>query len=51
MKYIVTHQGRQNKDQTRAQIEKQDKKMILNWEVSIKLGTHPHKAKKRVGAK
>ena len=42
----MTHEGMQNKDQTRAQMEKQDNKKMLNWGVSFKLGTQLHKQKK-----
>lgn len=49
MKYIVTHQGMQNKDQTRAQIEKQDKKNDIELGSEFQIGNSSSQSQKKSG--
>jgi hypothetical protein len=49
MKYIVTHQGRQNKNQTRAQIEKQDKKNDIELGNEFQIGNSSSQSQKKSG--
>lgn len=49
MKYKVTHQGMQNKDQTRAQIEKQDKKNDIELGSEYQIGNSSSQSQKKSG--
>ncbi len=49
MKYIVTHQGMQNKDQTRAQIEKQDQKNDIELGSEYQIGNSSSQSQKKSG--
>jgi hypothetical protein len=49
MKYIMTHQGMQNNDQTRAQMEKQDKKNDVELGSEFQIGNSVSQSKKKNG--
>lgn len=49
MRYKMTHQGMQNKDQTRAQIEKQDKKNDVELGGEFQIGNSGPKSQKKSG--
>jgi hypothetical protein len=49
MRYIMTHQGMQNKDQTRAQIEKQDKKNDVELGNEFQIGNSGSQSQKKSG--
>ncbi len=47
--YVMSHQGMQNKDQTRAQIERQDKKNDVELGSEFQIGNSKSQSQKKSG--